>query len=114
MPATIRGTVASLRLDAVAALGFSTSRTKMAEEIKAARVWVNSRQVLDPSHQVRVGDAITARGRRVSVKLQEVTGETKKGRMGVILLRQAIDGGGEVPWTQGGSPGREREPQPGE
>ncbi|HHY97818.1 MAG TPA: hypothetical protein GX509_03650 [Firmicutes bacterium] len=86
-PVIIRGTVASLRLDAVAALGFSTSRSKIAEEIKAERVRVNSVPVTDPSKPVKLGDTITAKGRRTLVKLEEVTGQTKKGRLGIVVSR---------------------------
>lgn len=86
-PVIIRGTVASLRLDTVAALGFSTSRSKMTEEIRAERVCVNSMSVTDPSKQVKLGDTITAKGRRTIVKLEEVTGQTKKGRLGIVISR---------------------------
>jgi len=82
----IRTTVASLRLDALAALGFGDSRTKMAREIKAERLKVNWKTVNDPDYQVNLGDIISMRGRG-RVILQELTGRSKKGRLGVILVR---------------------------
>lgn len=82
----VRATVASLRLDAVAAAGFSTSRTQLAREIKGMRVRLNWWPVDDPSAEVKAGDVITLRGRGRLV-VAEVTGTTKKGRLGVRLER---------------------------
>jgi RNA-binding protein YlmH len=82
----IRTTVASLRLDALAALGFGDSRTKMAREIKAERVKVNWKAVKDPDLELAPGAIITIRGRG-RVEFREVTGTSKKGRQGVLLVR---------------------------
>ncbi len=82
----IRATVASLRLDAVASTGFGVSRTRMAQEIKAERVKVNWRGVRDPAHPVRQGDVLSIRGRG-RVVIAEVTGTTRKGRIGLLLKR---------------------------
>lgn len=82
----IKSTVASLRLDAVAALGFSDSRTKMAREIKALRVKVNWKTVNNPDSLVVLGDTISIRGRG-RVIFRELTGTSKKGRTGVLLAR---------------------------
>lgn len=83
---TIRATVASLRLDAVAALGFGESRTRMAREIKAERVKVNWKPVTNPDTAVNPGDIIAIRGRgRVTFK--ELSGQSKKGRQGIVLTR---------------------------
>lgn len=82
----IRTTVASLRLDAVAAFGFGESRTKMAREIKAERLKLNWRVVNDPDLQVKPGDIISMRGRGRLV-FQEQTGQSKKGRYGILLIR---------------------------
>ena len=82
----IRTTVASLRLDALAALGMSESRTKMAREIKAERVKVNWQTVHNPDHQLVPGDVISVRGRGRLV-LRELSGRSKKGRIGVVLVR---------------------------
>ena len=82
----IRATVASLRLDAVAAAGYGVSRTKLVREIKAERVKVNWRVIDNPAFQVESGDVISLRGRGRLV-LQEVRGTTRKGRISVLLQR---------------------------
>ncbi|HWR08409.1 RNA-binding protein [Sporomusa sp.] len=82
----IRSTVASLRLDAVAASGFGTSRTRMAEDIAAAKVKINWQEAKSPSQAVKVGDVISMRGRG-RVEVIEVPGQTKKGRYSILLRR---------------------------
>ena len=82
----IRTTVASPRLDAVAADGFGVSRTRMAREIKAGRVRVNWQPMLNPDRLLAAGDVISIRGRG-RVVLMEITGQTKKGRFGLVLKR---------------------------
>ncbi|NLN19702.1 MAG: photosystem II S4 domain protein [Firmicutes bacterium] len=82
----VRTTVASMRLDAVAAFGFGMSRTKMAREIKGERVKLNWKVVTDPAHPVAEGDVISMRGRgRISV--DQITGTTRKGRISLLLKR---------------------------
>lgn len=83
----VKGTVARLRLDAVASLGFGMSRTAMAEEIRRGRVKVNGVQRLDPSFAVKPSDVMTLEGRG-SVTLTGVAGETRKGRTLVNLERE--------------------------
>ena len=83
----IRTTVASLRLDAIAALGFGESRTKMAREIRAERLKVNWKPVKNPDQPVNPGDVISMRGRG-RVVFREQSGTSKKGRLGVVLVRQ--------------------------
>lgn len=82
----VRASVASLRLDAVAAAGFGVSRSRMAREIAAGRVAVNWRLCQDASHHVREGDVISARGRG-RVKVFAVGGPTRSGRTAVTLHR---------------------------
>lgn len=82
----IRATVASLRLDAVAAAGFGTSRTRMAEDIGAAKLKINWQEAKSPSQVVKVGDVISMRGRG-RVEIVEVPGQTKKGRYSILLKR---------------------------
>ena len=82
----IRTTVASPRLDAVAADGFGASRTRMAREIRAGRVRVNWQPALHPDRLLQPGDVISIRGRG-RVILAEMTGQTKKGRLGLVLKR---------------------------
>ncbi len=82
----IRATVASLRLDSVAAAGFGVSRTQMTEEIQAEKVKVNWKDAKNASQNVKAGDIISFRGRG-RVEVVEITGQTKKGRTGVLLKR---------------------------
>lgn len=82
----IRATVASLRLDAVAASGFGMSRTRMADDIAAAKVKLNWQEAKSSSQAVKVGDIISMRGRG-RVEVVEVPGQTKKGRYSILLRR---------------------------
>jgi len=82
----IRTTIASLRLDAVAAAGFGTSRTKMAGEIAADKVKVNWHDAKNAAQAVKAGDIISMRGRG-RVEVSEVLGQTKKGRTSILLKR---------------------------
>ena len=83
---SLRDTVASLRLDAVAAVGFSMSRGKAAELIAAGRVQLNHVDCLKGDRAVTQGDVITARGLGKCV-LSEVGGLSKKGRIAITVLR---------------------------
>ena len=83
----IRTTVASLRLDAVAADGFGASRTRMAREIKAGRVRVNWQVSLNADKLLQPGDVLSIRGQG-RVIVAAVDGPTKKGRWGLVLKVQ--------------------------
>lgn len=82
----VRGTAASPRLDALGSLGFGISRTRMAREIKAERVRLNGVVITDAARTVNVGDVMTLEGRGDAV-LEDVSGPTRKGRLGVTLKR---------------------------
>jgi RNA-binding protein YlmH len=82
----IFSTVASLRVDSVAASGFGISRTKASELIKSGLLQVNWEAVEDPSFHVGEGDVISLRGFG-RIKLQEIKGNTKKGRISIHILR---------------------------
>lgn len=82
----IRDTVATLRLDAVAASGFSISRTKAAELIAAGRVQKNYRETTRQDAPVSQGDVISARGVG-KFELAEVGGLSRKGRTAILLRR---------------------------
>lgn len=82
----IKTTVASLRLDAVASSGFGVSRSKMAKEIEGERVKVNWKVVTSSSYNVKPEDVISIRGKG-RVMIEEIKGETRKGRIGLILRR---------------------------
>lgn len=82
----ISATVSSLRLDAVAAAGFGISRTKMSDEIQAEKVKVNWVTVSNCSFEVSKGDILSIRGKG-RIEIMEVRGETKKGRISILLKR---------------------------
>jgi len=81
---TIRDTVATPRLDAVLAAGFSMSRGKAAECIAAGRVAVNHRECLKGDRQVEAGDVLTCRGLGKCV-VREMPGQSRKGRVMIVL-----------------------------
>lgn len=82
----IKGTVASLRLDAVAGLGFGLSRSKIAPLVKGGQVKVNYQIVSQPSRTVKVGDLISLAGRG-RIEVVETMGESRKGRTHLLLQR---------------------------
>ncbi len=82
----IKGTVASLRLDAVAAEGYGTSRSKIVREIKGERLKLNWKPVSNPALSVSEGDVLSMRGRG-RVVVSEVGGTTRKGRTSIVLHR---------------------------
>ena len=82
----IRDTVATLRLDAVTATGFSMSRAKAAELIVSGRVQLNHRETVKPDASVREGDVVSARGLG-KFELSEVGGLSKKGRTAILVRR---------------------------
>jgi len=82
----VRTTVASLRLDAVASSGFSVSRTKLVSAINAGLLQVNWQPAKGASQEVKEGDVISMRGRG-RMKVEAITGTSRKGRIGVYLKR---------------------------
>ena len=83
---TIRDTVASPRLDAVLAAGFSLSRSRAAALIASGKAAVNHRECLKADRQVEEGDVLTCRGLGKCV-VREVPGQSKKGRTMLVLER---------------------------
>jgi len=82
----IKATVASLRIDCIASAGFGISRSKIPEYIKSERVNLNWEPVNSPSKQIKEGDVISIRGRG-RIIVENITGTTKKGRIGVLIKR---------------------------
>ncbi len=82
----IRCTLASLRVDALAAAGYGLSRTKMAGEIKAQHLSLNWKPCLNPAASVKAGDVLSLRGKG-RLKVVEVEGKSRKGRIFVLLNR---------------------------
>jgi RNA-binding protein YlmH len=82
----IKTTVASLRLDVIAAAGFGTSRSRMSEEILAGKLKVNWQDAKNSAQSIKTGDIISMRGRG-RVEVFEIVGQTKKGRISMLLKR---------------------------
>lgn len=82
----IRATVAALRLDAIAGEGFGVSRTQMAKEIAGEKVKLNWLVSTNNAQEVKIGDVISIRGRG-RVLVDNISGQTKKGRIGLVLKR---------------------------
>ena len=82
----IRATVASPRLDAVAAAGVSIPRSRAAELIRGGRVMVNHRPCGKADKAVEAGDVLTCRGLGKCV-LREIGGTSKRGRTILELER---------------------------
>jgi RNA-binding protein YlmH len=86
---TIRATVASMRLDAVAGAGFPASRTRLAQEIRVGRFRINGATCDSPAAHVAQGDVIICRGRG-RIVVAEVAGATKRGRISLVLTRYSV------------------------
>ena len=82
----IRATVASLRVDSIAASGFGCSRSRAAADIAADKLKLNWQPVRSASQPVKEGDILSMRGRG-RLEVAEVRGQTKKGRTVVVLNR---------------------------
>lgn len=82
----LTGTVASLRLDAVASLGFGLSRTKLSALIKGEKVKVQYKTITNPSFVVNKGQIISIRGRG-RMEIAEVGNLTKKNRIHLTVKK---------------------------
>ena len=81
---SIRGTVASVRLDSLLALAFSASRSKLTGQIESGKVFVNGKLITSNGYQVKEGDIISVRGLG-RFRFCEASGKTKKGRISVCI-----------------------------
>ncbi len=82
----IKGTVASLRVDALLSLGFGISRSRVVLLIKSGLVRVNWRPISAPSDQLSEGDQVSLKGRG-RILVESVEGETRKGRIRLKLKK---------------------------
>lgn len=82
----IKATVASLRADSIAAAGFGMSRSKAATEIAADKVKLNWQTVKNAAQSIKEGDVLSMHGRG-RLEVTEIRGQTKKGRISVVLKR---------------------------
>ena len=82
----IKDTLASLRLDSVISSGFRVGRSQAAQYVTSGRVAINGLPCEKPDKAVAQGDSISVRGLG-KIKLNTVGGQTKKGRISVVILR---------------------------
>ena len=82
----IRDTVSSLRLDSIISSGFRVGRSLACDYIHAGRAAVNGLPCEKPDKLIPEGAKISVRGLG-KIKLRTINGETKKGRISVILDR---------------------------
>ncbi|MDO4321575.1 MAG: YlmH/Sll1252 family protein [Lachnospiraceae bacterium] len=74
-----RGSVASVRLDAVMALAFQSSRSSLLSLIEDARVFVNGKLITTNAYTLKEMDIVSVRGMG-RFRYTGVLGQTKKGR----------------------------------
>jgi len=82
----IKDTLASLRLDSVIASGFRVGRSAAADYVTAGRVAIDGLSCEKPDKAIAEGAKISVRGLG-KILLKTVGGETKKGRISVIIHR---------------------------
>lgn len=82
----ITGTVASVRLDSLLALAFSSSRSRLSGLIEGAKVFVNGKLVTSNGYQPKEGDIISVRGMG-KFCFAGVQGQTRKKRTAVTVHR---------------------------
>lgn len=82
----IRVTVQNERMDAVLAAGYRLSRSEAQKLISAGLVKLNHSVQLKGDFRIQAGDLISARGYG-RLKVQEIQGETRKGRQGLLLFK---------------------------
>ena len=82
----IRDTLASMRLDAVISSGFRIGRSLASDYVNAGKTAINGLPCTKSDKTVNEGDKVSVRGLG-KIKLQQVNGQTKKGRISVVIHR---------------------------
>ena len=82
----IRDTVASLRLDSVISSGFRIGRALAAQYVTAGKAAIDGLPCEKPDKPVSEGSKVSVRGLG-KIKLRSVNGQTKKGRISIIIER---------------------------
>ena len=82
----IKDTVSSLRLDSIISAGFRMARSKASDAIIAGKAAINGLPCEKPDKQVSEGSKISLRGSG-KMKLYQINGQTKKGRISVEIHR---------------------------
>lgn len=82
----IRDTLASMRLDSIISSGFRVCRSLAAQYVTTGRVAIDGLPCEKPDKAVEEGAKISVRGLG-KIKLKSVNGQTKKGRISVVIDR---------------------------
>ena len=82
----IRGTVASVRLDSLLPLAFSSSRSRLSGLIEGEKVFVNGKLITSNGYQVKEGDIISVRGMG-KFRYDGAGGQTRKKRISVTIRK---------------------------
>lgn len=82
----IRDTVASVRLDSIIASGFRIGRAGAAQYITAGKAAIDGLPCEKPDKLIDEGAKISVRGLG-KIKLRTINGQTKKGRISVVIDR---------------------------
>ncbi len=82
----ISGTIASFRIDNIVALVTKLSRSKSVEIIKASKVSINHKEIIDSSCVVNFNDVITIRGYGKYIVCSDAK-KTKKDRYHVTIQK---------------------------
>ena len=82
----IKDTVASVRLDSVISSGFRVGRSAAAQYVSAGKVAIDGLPCEKPDKTVDEGAKISVRGLG-KIRLRTVGGQTKKGRISIIIDR---------------------------
>jgi RNA-binding protein YlmH len=82
----VRDTVASLRLDSIISSGFRIGRALATQHITAGKAVIDGLPCEKPDKTVSEGMKISVRGLG-KIKLKSVNGQTKKGRISVVIDR---------------------------
>ena len=82
----IRDTVASVRLDSIISSGFRIGRSAATQYINAGKVAIDGLPCEKPDKVVEEGAKISVRGLG-KIKLRSINGQTKKGRISVVIDR---------------------------
>ena len=80
----IKGTVASVRLDSLLPLAFSSSRSRLSGLIEGAKVYVNGKLITSNGYQVQEEDVISVRGMG-KFRYKGALSRTKKNRTYVVI-----------------------------
>lgn len=83
---TVSGTCTSVRLDALISIAFQASRSSMVSYIEGGQVFVNGKLITSNGYEPKEGDIISVRGKGRFI-FEKISGKTKKGRIGVCLLK---------------------------